>query len=66
MIALALNLCAVSSNVPIDDTIPHDLLISAISHIAEADLNLAVIKSTHPLLAAAMGVNLVNRLWFHF
>ena len=36
------------------------------SHYQAAHLNLAVIKSTHPVLAAVVGVNLDNRLRCHF
>ena len=36
------------------------------SHNQDPDLNFAVIKSSHPVLAAAVGVNLVNRVRCNF
>ena len=62
---LLLWISALYSSVPLLDPIPiywsHDQ-----SHYQAADLNLAVIRSTHSVLAAAVGVNPVNRLRCHF
>ena len=63
--AIALNLLNVLQTDPLVGSVLHDLLIAVISHITK-NLNLGVIKSSQPVLAAAVGVNPVNRLRCHF
>ena len=64
---LALYLCSTFKNVPLVDSILHDLLITMINHIYQAaDLILVVIESTQRVLAPAVGVKSFNGRRCHF